>query len=156
MRPLRCDVVPEGGRIHVAAAEDGHTGPPPERLAVAPSRLQAAGRGEGGDARRAARFDHQSRVIEDPPHGGDDLRIVHGHDLVDERLDVAEGDVARAHGQQAVGNAADAVERDGSPAGDRLIRAAPAGSTPMIRTDGARHLIAVDTPARRPPPLHGT
>ena len=97
-------------------------------------------------------------MLEHPAHRVGDGPVVDGDDFVDVRLDVAEGDVAGAHGEQAVGDPADLVERDRrSPAAsERVIRGAPDGSTPMTRTCGARLLMAVDTPASRPPPLHGT
>ena len=41
-------------------------------------------------------------------------------------------------------------------ASERLIFAAPAGSTPMTRAEGRNALMATATPARRPPPPTGT
>ena len=86
------------------------------------------------------------------------LVVVDRDHLVDERPHVRERQVAGPHRQQAVGDARRAGR--GSPArpaaSERLIFAAPAGSTPMTRASGLNAFTAAATPASRPPPPTGT
>ena len=78
-------------------------------------------RAQPGDRQRAGRLHDRARVVEDVLDRRADLVVRDAHDLVDGRLHDREGQLADlAHGD-AVGEDADAIERDAPAGRERLI-----------------------------------
>ena len=78
-----------------------------------------------------------ARVVEDVLDRRADLVVRHADHFVHRLLCEGERDAAHFADCNAVGEDADAIERDARPAcSDRYIASASNGSTPMMRTSG--------------------
>ncbi len=102
---------------------------------------------------------NQPRCGDDGAHGGANLRLGHGDDAIDKRLDVSEVAFAYALRAEAVGDgAAGQFGRPGDNfASSKLSAVSPAssGSMPKTLTCGRDCFTAAATPPSRPPPETG-